>query len=162
MADPAALQYLADRDRFVDALNRGLLPNLDFNNERIRFDFSGLRLAGVNFSFCSLTGSNFSNCYLDNCHFDVSDWKACNFSHATFNGCFLSGVQNAHKAIGLETVRGNGILMNFETAQRPWWNRFLDWEAVGAVGKLPLFTASSVALVTLPIYFYLLESVRRL
>jgi len=161
MADPAAIKYLADRDQFVDALNRGLLPKLDFSNEQIRFDFSGLRLAGVNFAFCNLAGSNFSNCDLDHCHFDVSDWAACNFSHATFNGCFLSGVQNAHKAAGLETVRGNGILMNFETAQRPWWNKFLDWEAVGAVGRLPLFTASSVALVVLPVYFYFLDVYNR-
>src|SRR5258708_36330563 len=114
MADPAALQYLADRDQFVGALKHGLLPKLDFSNAQIRFDFSGLRLTGVNFAFCNLVGSNFSNCYLDQCHFDASDWKGCNFSHATFNGCLLSGVQNAHQATGLETVRGNGILMNFE------------------------------------------------
>src|ERR1700674_5987344 len=100
MADPAALRYLKNRDELVTALKSGYLPNLDFNSERIRFDFSGLTLADANFSFCDLEKSNFANAYLDRCHFDCSDWRGCDFSHATFNGCYLSGFRTLIKPLG--------------------------------------------------------------
>jgi hypothetical protein len=38
---------------------------------------------------------------------------------------------------------------------------WLDWEKIGALGRLPLFTASSTALVLLPIYFYILDVYNR-
>jgi uncharacterized protein YjbI with pentapeptide repeats len=101
MADPAMVQLLANRDNFLNSLRLGMLPILDFSNEQIKFDFSGLTLTGTNFAYCDLTGSKFANTQLSECHFDLSNWAGCDFSNATFSQCYLSGVRKAHKAIGL-------------------------------------------------------------
>jgi hypothetical protein len=157
MADDAALSFLNDRENFLARYRSQTLPTLDLSGENISFDFSGLTLRSWNFSNCKLHGSRFLNSELHNCNFESSDWTACDFSGTTFNGCNLSNIKNAHLAVGLDAVRGNGILMNFETAERPWRNKWLDWEHIGVLGRLPLFTASTTALVILPIYFYVLD-----
>src|SRR5205814_1949053 len=70
----------------------------------------------------------------------------------------LSEVKNAHRAKNLTTV----IVVDpqsahsFETVVRPWWVR-LDWERMGALGRLPFFTASTAVLVLFPIFFYFLD-----
>jgi hypothetical protein len=161
MALDASLQLLKDRQAFAAAVTSGPVPELDFSGEEINFAFSGLSLNHANFATCKLQGSSFSNSQLSSCNFEASNWTGVDFTNAYFNGCRLSGIKNAHQAIGLHTVHGDGINMNFETAERPWWNRLLDWERIGALGRLPLFTASSVALVLLPIYFYILDVYNR-
>jgi len=46
--------------------------------------------------------------------------------------------------------------VKFETIVRPWWNK-IDWELLGVIGRLPLFTASTATLILLPLYFYFLD-----
>jgi hypothetical protein len=159
MAHPESLQLLKDRQAFAEASKSG--REFDFSGEEINFDFSGLYLNNANFVNCKLHGSSFSNSRFHNCHFEASDWTGVDFSSAYFNDCFLSSIKNAHKAKGLHTVHGDGINMNFESSDRPWCNKWLDWERIGALGRLPLFAASSVALVLFPIYFYILDVYNR-
>lgn len=161
MADPIALSYLDDPKRFRELLSRNELPMLDYRDHNIKFDFSCTTLRVANFSNSNLGGSSFARCELNNCNFSGSDWTNCDFSNATFNECNLSKIRNAHLARGLHTIRANGILMNFETAKRPVCNQYFDWEHIKNFGKLPLFTASGIAIVLIPIYFYLIDICNR-
>lgn len=161
MADNAMLQLLGDRDAFLAGLRTGHLPALDLSGANINFDFSGLTLNGANFSNCSLHGSRFSNSVLISCTFDGSDWKGCDFFNANFSNCHCREVRNAHKATGLDKIPEQSSAVYFESAQRPWSNSLLDWERIGLIGRLPLFGASSVALVLIPFYFYILDVYNR-
>jgi hypothetical protein len=77
---------------------------------------------------------------------------------ATLHGAHLHGAD-------LETVRftpagdsegadlGNDAQF-FETSHRPWPERWLDWERLRVVGRLPLFGVSYTVLLLIPIVFY--------
>jgi hypothetical protein len=94
----------------------------------------------------------------------------------------LFDVRNAHQAFGLANVyfipdetlntspeqqapltlnRLNNFLYSsgndalyFERSQRPWCERWLDWERLRVVGRLPLFGVSYFGLILIPIIFY--------
>jgi Pentapeptide repeats (8 copies) len=77
----------------------------------------------------------------------------------------LYKVQGAYRAHGLETVRftpsdttdavsDTTDTQNFEACNRPWPERWLDWERLRVVGRLPLFGASYTVLILIPIIFY--------
>ena len=156
------LQLLKDRKALLEALEHPVPAQpIDFSGEEISYDFSELTFDSVNFVGCKLRGSSFSNSSLTRCEFQESDWAGVDFSSAYFTDCNLTGIKNAHKATGIHTVHGEGLNMNFEASDKPWWNIWLDWERIGALGRLPLFTASSVALVLFPIYFYILDVYNR-
>ena len=42
----------------------------------------------------------------------------------------------------------------FETCYRPWPERWLDWERLRVVGRLPVFGISYTALILIPLVFY--------
>ena len=146
MANPDDLSLLLSGAEFSGG-------RYDFSGARLSGDFSGRKLRGCDFSDCVLAGSSFEKCYLDGCNFQGSDWAQCDFRGATFNGCTLTSVKNAHQAKNLHTIAATGTLMDFVSIERPWWNK-IDWELLGAVGRLPLFTASSAVLILLPVFFY--------
>ncbi len=72
----------------------------------------------------------------------------------------MGTVRGTYRAYGLETTRfmsGSGAgtdALYFETCIRPWPERWLDWERLRVVGRLPLFGASYTALILIPILFY--------
>jgi hypothetical protein len=45
----------------------------------------------------------------------------------------------------------------FESVNIPYLERWLSWEQIRIVGKLPLFAASYFAIVAIPIFFYFLD-----
>jgi hypothetical protein len=84
---------------------------------------------------------------------------------ANLQGAYLTSVRGAEKVYYLETVRltsvedsqgsdaGNDAL-DFEACHRPWPERWLDWERLRVMGRLPLFGISYTALILIPIIFY--------
>ncbi|MGM4929667.1 pentapeptide repeat-containing protein [Tardiphaga sp. 619_E2_N8_5] len=155
MSDPSSVALLRDRQNFLAHHKAGTLPRLDLSNETISFDFSGLELSEVDFRGCTLRGSSFRGSRLQRCDFSGSDWADCEFESAYFNSGVFAKVRNAHKARHLHTVAADGFNTQFEFVIRPICLR-LDWEALGALGRLPFFTASTTALVTIPIFIYML------
>lgn len=157
MANPEHIQALKNPKAVHASLRNH--NRFDFSGEPISFDFSGSPLITTSFAGCKLAGSKFSGSRIERCSFKDSDWAGCNFNGAVFIDCRLARVKNAHKDIGLQNIRTEGPapMVEFEGIARPWWNRWLDWEKIGGLGKLPLLTASGVALVLIPAYFYLFD-----
>jgi hypothetical protein len=88
-----------------------------------------------------------------------------NFRWANLFRTQLHGVRGAHHASNLETVRFTppasihtqspiNDAREFDTCLRPWPERWLDWELLRVVGRLPLFGMSYTALILIPIVFY--------
>jgi hypothetical protein len=134
----------------------------DLSNVTVKGDFSNTVLTNVNFRNAQLNGSNFKSAIFSDCNLAGSDWTDCDFKYAEFIAGSLSDVKNAHRAKNLTTVlvREPQRAHSFETAIRPWWIK-LDWERLGALGRLPFFTASTAVLVFFPIFFYFLDLYNR-
>jgi hypothetical protein len=143
---------------------RNLAPmgGRDLSHVAVKGDFSGALLDSVDFTGAQLKGSNFKAANFSNCNLHGSDWTDCDFENAQFNGGNLSEVKNAHRAKNLITliVVDPPRAHSFETVIRPWWVK-LDWERLGALGRLPFFTASTAVLVLFPIFFYFLDLYNR-
>src|SRR5882762_7011655 len=155
MADYQHVRALRDQKTFKEVFGGTTQLRGDFSGAKVSFDFSGQTIKS-NFSNAVLNGSKFHNCMLDSTNFEGADWAGCDFLNATFSGGNLANVKNAHKAKNLHTVDANGRPVKFETIVRPWWNK-IDWELLGVIGRLPLFTASTATLILLPLYFYFLD-----
>ena len=64
-------------------------------------------------------------------------------------------LKGAGRALHLETVLlGDGEPRYFDTCERRFTERWLDWEHLRTVGRLPLFGASYTVLILIPIIFY--------
>jgi pentapeptide repeat protein len=149
LRDPMAFKaQFGDRTKTID---------VDLAGAALNADCSGLHFgSSSNFSDSVLRGSTFRSCRFANVNFQNSDWADCDFLNASFDNCNLSSVRNAHRAKNLYTTLATDSTRSFESIHRPWWNK-LDWELLGTMGRLPLFTASTVALIFLPLYFYFLD-----
>ena len=98
---------------------------------------------------------------LGEAHLDETDLRGASLHEARLAGATMSNVRGAYRAHGLETTRlqpasGTGATdaLYFETCVRPWWVRWLDWERLRVMGRLPLFGASYTALILISIIFY--------
>jgi hypothetical protein len=157
MADEASLKLLVNHEAFLATIESRIHLNFDFSGNDSEFDFSNVTLNAANFDGCTLRGSNFSNCVILHCNFNNTDWAGANFSGAQFTNTQARNVKNAHKALGLNSIKDNSTVTFFDTAIRPWHNKLFDWKRIGIIGKLPLFSASTTTLIILPVYFYLLD-----
>ena len=101
--------------------------------------------------------------HADLSHTDLTQAKLqyANFSHANLyrailTGADLTGIKGAQRALNLETVLvGRQQDVNgFDTCERKWYDKGLDWERFRVVGRLPLFTASYTALILILMIFY--------
>ena len=74
---------------------------------------------------------------------------------ANLSGANLFGVSGAYRAYGLEEVQLTPHdAQDFASCVRAWPERWLDWERLRVVGRLPLFGISYTALILIPVVFY--------
>jgi hypothetical protein len=78
-----------------------------------------------------------------------ADLQGAILQEATLGRANLYTIQNVYRAHALETINlrlyhtsDTEDALYFETCQRPWPERWLDWERLRVVGRLPLFGAS--------------------
>jgi len=98
-------------------------------------------LTGALLSYTELTGARLKN---------------AKFTRAKIENAVFNGAYDITKTTGLETtIHSPGDLdFKFNDVNRPIWEKYLDWEKIGIVGKLPLFGFSYLALVSIPIFFF--------
>jgi hypothetical protein len=142
-------------------------------------DLRGAFLSGAYLEGAALYRTALCGAWLAGAHLDGAD-----LHEAYLAGADMSNVVGAYWARGLETTQytppnnrsvGPPIApeqalsepepsrfptdyindaLHFETCIRPWPERWLDWERLRVVGRLPLFGASYTALILIPILFY--------
>jgi hypothetical protein len=111
-----------------------------------------------------LRKANLRKADLGEAHLNETDLRGTSLHEARLAGATMSNVRGAYRAHGLETTRlkpasGTGATdaLYFETCVRPWWVRWLDWERLRVMGRLPLFGPSYFALILILILFYGLD-----
>jgi Pentapeptide repeats (8 copies) len=139
-------------------------------NPNVRLDLRGASLEGTDLrgadlSEADLSEANLAEADLRGAWLYFTDLHGAELYRANLRGAELIGVHGAERADGLETVRlvpaedglgsdaGNDATY-FETCHRSWPERFVDWERLRGVGRLPLFGISYTALILIPIAFY--------
>jgi hypothetical protein len=126
-------------------------------NPDVSLDLGGADLRGAWLSTANLGGAKLADADLGRAWLDDANLSRANVDH----------VRGAEHAYYLETVRfipGEGIqalgssndALHFEECQRPWPERYMDWERLRIVGSLPLFGVSYTVLILIPIIFYVL------
>lgn len=146
-------------------------------------DLSGVSLAQANLTSANCEGANFSGANLSSANCSSTNFRGANLSSTTlyragcgdaiFDECNINGTEFSESRLSSASMRGiknsrsakhlqesnlsNGDARYFETAKRAWPEMYVDWERLRTFGQLPLFGASYVGLVTIPIYVYLLE-----
>jgi uncharacterized protein YjbI with pentapeptide repeats len=129
-------------------------------------------LYGANLYGANLNGANLRRADLGGVHLDGADLGGTHLNGANLLGAHLREadlrradlreVHGACQAYDLETTQvREGDAQYFETCQRPWPERWLDWERLRVVGRLPLFGISYTALILIPIVFYGLAQYNR-
>jgi hypothetical protein len=111
------------------------------------------------FFMCEFRNSKFADLILDRTLFNICFFHGLDFDNVEFrNVRFVQG-WGIHTCTGLEYVRvspseGRVILdADVERLRLPFTERFLSWERLRTVGRLPLFSVSVGALVLVPIVF---------
>jgi uncharacterized protein YjbI with pentapeptide repeats len=153
------------------------LPEANLNNANLAEALlAGVHLDGANLTYADLHGANLTEANLRRAHLDdaclvradlhranlteanltYADLHGANLTEADLGGAILQGVRGASHAYYLETVRLSGVndAVYFELCHRPWPERWLDWERLRTVGRLPLFGISYTALILIPLVFY--------
>jgi uncharacterized protein YjbI with pentapeptide repeats len=162
-------------------LSQAHLRGADLTRAHLRWaDLSGANLRGANLSSADLHGASLRGANLDEAilgqanlvgadlHWAIltrADLREADLGQADLTGarwgeaCLaranLSLAHGAYHARGLETTQlGEGDARYFETCDRLWPERWLDWERLRVAGRLPLFGISYTALILIPIVFY--------
>jgi pentapeptide repeat protein len=144
----------------TEAITKWLQKNPYMSLNLYKADLREANLARAPLYRANLVGANLARAILHG-----ATLHGTNLREANLHGANLSAVRGAEHAYGLETVRfiptegGQGLdagndASYFETCHRPWPERWLDWERLRVVGRLPLFGISYTALILIPIAFY--------
>jgi uncharacterized protein YjbI with pentapeptide repeats len=129
-------------------------------NPGIPLDLSGADLRGrplhnVDFSGANLRGTDLRGTDLRHTFLLGADIHGANLLEAHLSGANLQYLKGAGHALHLDTVLlDQGDVRYLETCERQYADRWLDWERLRTVGRLPLFGASYTVLILLPIIFY--------
>jgi len=118
----------------------------------------GAKLDNVPFVEASLHNVDFSHSWLDRCSFFGANIEGSIFTEARISNSNFRKVRNAQLAKGLEATlfEAGEEPKWFETANRPFLERYCDWEAIRTVGRMQLFGVSYFLLVYLVTSFYLI------
>jgi len=111
----------------------------------------GADLTGADLDHADLQRTDFENAVLRNANFDEANVSAANFRDAI-------GVTHAHN---LDKVRIDRDAQYLETVKRDAINRWLDWERLRTLGRLPLFGASYTVLLLIPVFIFTLATYNR-
>ena len=117
-------------------------------------DLSGKHFHSCNFANCSFRNTDFRNAVFIACDFSGSDWHSANFRGASFNTGNFYLIKNAPRAKNLDQVTVGPSETHFDKLQLKFVDQYLDWEKIGALGRLPFLSASTITLVVLSVYFY--------
>jgi uncharacterized protein YjbI with pentapeptide repeats len=131
----------------------------------LKANLAGVRLFKADLSKAALAGANLTGADLSEADLSEADLNGADLSEAILGGTILYKMSGAQDAYGLETVRFNpdsdtqssgprNDARYFEWCHRPWPERWLDWERLRGLGRLPLFGVSYTVLILIPIVFY--------
>jgi Pentapeptide repeats (8 copies) len=112
-----------------------------------------------------LTGAHLGRANLYRANLYEAHLGGADLTEANLTGAHLGEVRGAEQASNLETVQfisdedpqGSDFrkdALYFEAYHAPWPERWLDWERLRIMGRLPLFGLSYTALILIPIVFY--------
>ncbi|HUU45617.1 MAG TPA: pentapeptide repeat-containing protein [Acidobacteriota bacterium] len=137
------------------------LSNVNFSHAILKkADLSHSSLSGVRLSHADLTRAKVAGANCQGAHLDGADVSGADFFEANLGSAQMQGIKGAPRARHLHKVRlaqpGGGDAVYFETCKQGWADRWLDWEHMRIVGKLPLFAASYSVLILIPLFFYVL------
>lgn len=114
-------------------------------------------LSHANLSEASLSGANLSRADLSGADLTSAILSEAFFIEARLNKTSFNLVRAARSAKFLaRVVVEDGPSLHFETCERAWFERWLDWERIRTLGRLPLFTASYLVLLAIPVFIFLL------
>src|SRR5262249_21889137 len=135
---------------------------------------SGFSLIHANMYDAKLQGAvfvdaDFTRAILTKANLQGATLQHSDFSKARMGECEIAGTDFANAwgvatAINLETVRAGHDETReryFDTVDIPWLERYLSWERIRWLGRLPLFAASYSALIAIPFLFYFLDFYNR-
>jgi hypothetical protein len=127
-------------------------------------DLQHASLFHADLSHANLSHANLSHAILQCADLYETNLQGTSLYEANVYSASLRNIQKAHKAYFLETVQFRRIYgmsgqqlpdaFYFETCELPLPERWLDWERLRVVGRLPLFGASYTALILIPVLFY--------
>ena len=125
-------------------------------------DLSGADCEVGRFSDAKLMGALLRRASLRNGDFTRADFAGADISRADFheaclNDARMAQIRGAPTARNLLTTRIDQPIQYFESAVRKFGDRWLDWQMIRTVGRLPLFAASYSALIAIPLFFYAWE-----
>jgi uncharacterized protein YjbI with pentapeptide repeats len=101
-----------------------------------------------------LQGTNLHEANLAGADLQHANLQGANLYRANLAKANLARVKNANEACNLVTVRlDGGDVRYFDTYDRPWLDCVADWERLRIMGRLPLFGASYMALILIPLVF---------
>jgi uncharacterized protein YjbI with pentapeptide repeats len=152
--------------------SNAMLSDANFSRAKLeRANLSSANLENVNLYDANLTGTVFSGASLvsanlrrakliraniTQANLNKADIHGADFYEATLDSASMELVRGASSARNLLTTRINQDVVYFRDVERSWTERFLDWERIRVVGRLPLFGASYTGLIIIPVYVYLL------
>jgi hypothetical protein len=135
--------------------------HLSFNKETT-LNFAGSEWHNVQLT-CKNTKGTFVNSEIFQSSFIIMSFDDVDFCGALLHEVKmievnLNTARNLRKTKGLETTlpyqQGRELVLQFEKYNRAWPERFFSWENLRTFGRLPLFGASYLTLITIPIYCY--------
>jgi hypothetical protein len=123
----------------------------------VNTDLSASRMSGA-----KVTDAQFLNCNLSKAEWRKTDLAKAEFRHVNFSGTRLddvdfSGVRYIRKNTHLETAESNNVRTLYNDSLLPVHERIFTWEAIRKFGQMPLFLASYLGLLLIPLGIDLLH-----
>lgn len=115
---------------------------------------------GAKLMEADLTGADLTNADLTRANLQSAILVDANLAHATcyetsFRESNLAGLKGAHRAKFLETAQvPSEDVKYFSSCVREWPEKWVDWERIRTVGRLPLFGISYSVLILIPFFFF--------
>jgi hypothetical protein len=127
-------------------------------------DLQHASLWNAKLQHANLSHANLSHAILQRADLYEANLHSASLYEANLHSASLRNIRKAHKAYCLETVQFRRVdsrsgqqlpdAFYFETCALSLPERWLDWERLRVVGRLPLFGASYTALILIPLLFY--------
>lgn len=155
-----------ERSTFVNCnFKKSNFNNCNFNNttfkNTINVDelsitmttFNGANLSNQDFKNASLRNNDFSYCNLVNTNLHHCDLWKCNFYKAILGSTIFSGCKNLNFTSNLDKTILVSSPIEYESNKYNKFDIIFNWETIRIFGKLPLFGASYIAILLIPILF---------
>lgn len=116
------------------------------------------QLHEAKFSYANLTDADLEGSDCNSASFFEANVNKCNFHDANIGGANFHSCKNLTNAKGLEFSQMHSIarIDDLDKIDIPWYDKYLSWEYIRGAGKLPIFGASYISLVFIPIFFYII------